>query len=192
MGEPAQQGDRVVHRHRLEEARVDLLHRRDRARRQRGTGLGDGGITLAPSAFTTRCVLLPGCPSGPPPCLVHPARAVGTLGERRAEPEDGLARLLGRSRAGLLGRTSTPTTTTGLALQTGLGMGAVPQHLAVLRDAGLVTPHRYRREAYHRASELGRALLGRTAAQGLSFGSGRIRERGLVHRTRFARSVPAP
>ncbi|MEU1225443.1 ArsR family transcriptional regulator [Streptomyces sp. NPDC005828] len=130
----------------------------------RGPALDGGGITLAPSAFTTRCVLLPGRPSGPPPCLVYPARAVGTLWERRAEPEDGLARLLGRSRAGLLGRTSTPATTTGLALQTGLSVGAVSQHLAVLRDAGLVTSHRYRREVYYRASELGRALLGRTAA----------------------------
>ncbi|MFI0926329.1 ArsR family transcriptional regulator [Streptomyces sp. NPDC021012] len=125
----------------------------------RGPALDGGGITLAPSAFTTRCVLLPGR-KGVPPCLVYPARAVGTLWERRAEPGDGLARLLGRSRAGLLGRTSTPATTTGLAHQTGLSVGAVSQHLAVLRDAGLVTSHRYRREVYYRASELGRALLG--------------------------------
>ncbi|MFJ5832596.1 ArsR family transcriptional regulator [Streptomyces sp. NPDC093089] len=131
----------------------------------RGMALDGGGITLAPSVFTPRCVLLPGRESGPgrsgtAPCLVYPARAVGTLWERRAEPGDGLARLLGRSRAGLLGRTSSPTTTTGLALQTGLSPGAVSQHLAVLRDAGLVTPHRYRREVYYRASELGLALLG--------------------------------
>jgi len=129
--------------------------------------LDGGGITLAPSAFAARCVLLPGRPAGPgrngtPPCLVYPSRGVGTLWERRAEPGDGLARLLGRSRAGLLGRTSTPTTTTGLARQTGLSPGAVSQHLAVLRDAGLVTGHRYRREVYYRASELGLALLERT------------------------------
>ncbi|MFB7588262.1 ArsR family transcriptional regulator [Streptomyces sp. NPDC056169] len=123
--------------------------------------LDGGGITLAPSAFAARCVLLPGR-DGVPPCLVYPARAVGTLWERHAEPGDGLARLLGRSRAGLLGRTSTPTTTTGLARQTGLSPGAVSQHLAVLRDAGLVTGHRYRREVYYRASELGLALLERT------------------------------
>ncbi|MFE5593359.1 ArsR family transcriptional regulator [Streptomyces sp. NPDC056549] len=125
-----------------------------------GPALDGGGITLAPSAFATRCVLLPGR-GAVPPCLVYPARAVGTLWERHAEPGDGLARLLGRSRAGLLGRTSTPTTTTGLAHQTGLSVGAVSQHLAVLRDAGLVTSHRYRREVYYRASELGQALLDR-------------------------------
>ncbi|MFB7611804.1 ArsR/SmtB family transcription factor [Streptomyces gardneri] len=123
--------------------------------------LDGGGITLAPSAFTARCVLISGR-AGVPPCLVYPARGIGTLWERRAEPGDGLARLLGRSRAGLLSRTSTPTTTTGLAGQTGLSLGAVSQHLAVLRDAGLVTGHRYRREVYYRASELGLALLERT------------------------------
>ncbi|MGW8767874.1 ArsR family transcriptional regulator [Streptomyces sp. NPDC055815] len=127
-----------------------------------GLALDGGGITLAPSAFTNRCVLLP-ARYGVAPCLVYPVRAVGTLCERNAEPGDGLARLLGRSRAGLLGRTSTPTTTTGLAQQTGLSVGAVSQHLAVLRDAGLVTSHRYRREVYYRASELGEALLGRAS-----------------------------
>ncbi|MEU6168810.1 ArsR/SmtB family transcription factor [Streptomyces tanashiensis] len=127
-----------------------------------GLVLDGGGITLAPSVFAPRCVLLPGRETVPP-CLVYPARAVGTLWERSAEPGDGLARLLGRSRAGLLGRTRTPTTTTGLAHQTGLSAGAVSQHLAVLRDAGLVTSHRYRREVYYRASELGQALLGRAS-----------------------------
>ncbi|MFB7516386.1 ArsR family transcriptional regulator [Streptomyces sp. NPDC056144] len=116
------------------------------------------GLTLAPSAFGARPALLPGR-GATPPCLVYPARGTGTLWERSAEPGDGLARLLGRSRAGLLGRTSTPATTTALAAQTGLTPGAVSQHLAVLRETGLVTGHRYRREVYYRASELGLALL---------------------------------
>ncbi|WP_055697780.1 ArsR/SmtB family transcription factor [Streptomyces silaceus] len=120
--------------------------------------LDGGGITLAPSAFAARCVLLPGR-DGVPPCLVYPARAVGTLWECRDGSGDGLARLLGRSRARLLSGTSTPSTTTGLALLTGLTPGAVSQHLAVLRGAGLVTGHRYRREVYYRASELGLALM---------------------------------
>ncbi len=103
-------------------------------------------------------MLLPGR-DGVPPCLVYPARAVGTLWECRDGSGDGLARLLGRSRARLLSGTSTPSTTTGLALLTGLTPGAVSQHLAVLRGAGLVTGHRYRREVYYRASELGLALM---------------------------------
>lgn len=127
--------------------------------------LNGGGITLVPSVFATRCVLLPG-PPGTPPCLVYPARAVGTLWERRADTGDGLARLLGRSRAALLSETGAPATTTALAARSGLTPGAVSQHLAVLRDAGLVTGHRYRREVYYRASELGLALLAGSGAAG--------------------------
>ncbi|MEU5219086.1 ArsR family transcriptional regulator [Streptomyces sp. NPDC020807] len=123
------------------------------------------GITLTPSVFGARPALVPGR-GATPPCLVYPARGTGTLWERSAEPGDGLARLLGRSRAGLLGRTSTPATTTALAEQTGLTPGAVSQHLAVLRETGLVTGHRYRREVYYRASELGLALLGKGPAEG--------------------------
>ncbi|MEU9856362.1 helix-turn-helix domain-containing protein [Streptomyces sp. NPDC047974] len=129
------------------------------------------GITLTPSVFSTRPILLPG--RGPtPPCLVYPARGTGTLWERSAEPGDGLARLLGRSRAGLLSRTSTPVTTTALAEQTGLTPGAVSQHLTVLRETGLVTGHRYRREVYYRASELGLALLGEEGGRRRTSGSG--------------------
>lgn len=122
--------------------------------------LGGSGITLAPTAFATRCRLLPGS-GATPPAPVYPARAVGTLWERRAAAGDGLGRLLGRSRARLLGHTSSPSTTTQLAAHTGLSLGAVSQHLAVLRDAGLVTSHRYRREVHYTASDLGIALLER-------------------------------
>lgn len=82
-------------------------------------------ITLAPTAFATRC-------------------------------------LLGRSRAQLLTYTTSPTTTTRLAALTGLSLGAVSQHLAVLCEAGLVTSHRYRREVNYAAGDLGIALLERT------------------------------
>ncbi|MER7763029.1 ArsR family transcriptional regulator [Streptomyces sp. NPDC097619] len=117
------------------------------------------GLTLAPSAFAPRCLLVPGRP-GVPPCLVYPARGLGTLWERPADTAEGLARLLGRSRARLLADTVTPSTTTGLAERTGLTAGAVSQHLAVLGAAGLVTRHRYGREVYYRAADLGLALLG--------------------------------
>ncbi|MFF5973419.1 DUF5937 family protein [Streptomyces sp. NPDC012769] len=120
--------------------------------------LDGGGLTLAPSAFSVRCALLHARP-GAQPCVVYPARAVGTLWECRESTGEGLARLLGRSRAGLLTRTGTPSTTTTLAARTGLTPGAVSQHLSVLKDAGLVTAHRYRREVYYRASDLGLALL---------------------------------
>ncbi|WP_031173949.1 ArsR/SmtB family transcription factor [Streptomyces durhamensis] len=123
-------------------------------------GLGGAGITLAPTAFAVRCHFL--TEDGPAqPALVYPTRAVGTLWERRDPTGDSLARLLGRSRAQLLTYTSSPATTTQLAARTGLSLGAVSQHLTVLREAGLVTSHRYRREVNYAASDLGIALLER-------------------------------
>jgi DNA-binding transcriptional ArsR family regulator len=121
--------------------------------------LGGAGITLTPSAFSGRWYL-PRHQDGTPG-VVYPARAVGTLWERRTAAGHGLARLLGRSRAQLLGYTSSPATTTQLAARTGLSLGAVSQHLAVLRDAGLVTSHRYRREVNYTVSDLGAELLRR-------------------------------
>lgn len=122
--------------------------------------LDGAGITLAPSVFAARCHLLTGhCATSP--AAVYPSRAVGTLWERRDAAGNGLARLLGRSRAQLLAHTRSPSTTTQLAARTGLSLGAVSQHLAVLRDTGLVTSHRYRREVNYTASDLGIALLER-------------------------------
>ncbi|SDS97592.1 DNA-binding transcriptional regulator, ArsR family [Streptomyces sp. TLI_053] len=123
-------------------------------------GLGGTGLTLTPSAFADRCRVLGGR-RGTPPALVYPARALGLLWERRENTDDALARLLGRSRARLLACTGSPSTTTQLAARTGLSLGAVSQHLAVLRDAGLVTGHRYRREVHYTATDLGTALLTR-------------------------------
>lgn len=120
--------------------------------------LDGAGITLAPTVFAPECRLLAGDGTAPP-ALVYPARALGTLWERRDPAGDGLARLMGRSRARLLAHTSSPSTTTQLAARTGLSPGAVSQHLAVLRGAGLVTSHRYRREVHYTASDLGTALL---------------------------------
>lgn len=121
--------------------------------------LDGNGITLVPTAFATRCRLLRGGGTTPPGVL-YPARAVGTLWERRGSAGEGLARLLGRSRARVLADTSSPATTTQLAARTGLSLGAVSQHLAVLRDAGLVTGHRYRREVHYTATDMGLLLLG--------------------------------
>ncbi|MFF5536524.1 ArsR/SmtB family transcription factor [Streptomyces cinerochromogenes] len=118
------------------------------------------GITLAPTAFAVGCRFLTGDGSSQP-ALIYQTRAVGTLWERREPAGDSLARPLGRSRARLLALTSSPATTTQLPARTGLSLGAVSQHLAVLREAGLVTSHRYRREVNYTASDLAIALLER-------------------------------
>ncbi|GIG62962.1 transcriptional regulator [Longispora fulva] len=118
------------------------------------------GLPLTPSVFAGHRVLLP-VAGAPRPHVVYPARAVGTLWERGHQAADGLARLIGRSRARLLAHTTSPASTTQLAARTGLSLGAVSQHLAVLRDGGLVAAHRYRREVLYSVTDLGTALLGR-------------------------------
>ncbi|MFJ8042658.1 DUF5937 family protein [Kitasatospora sp. NPDC096147] len=125
-----------------------------------GPDLDGCGITLVPSAFAHQCHLLTGH-RAVAPAVVYPARGVGTLWQRRGAAGPALARLLGRSRAELLAGTSSPATTTQLAARTGLTPGAVSQHLAVLRDSGLVTSHRHRREVHYTVSDLGTALLTR-------------------------------
>lgn len=120
--------------------------------------LNGRGLPLPPSVFAGHCVLLTAhLPS--PPSLIYPARAVGTLWERRSIGGNGLSRLLGRSRAQLLAYASSPSTTTQLAARTGLSLGAVSQHLAILRETGLVTGHRYRHEVHYTATDLGVALM---------------------------------
>jgi DNA-binding transcriptional ArsR family regulator len=122
--------------------------------------LNGRGLPLTPSIFATHGVLLT-TTSAAPPIAIYPARAVGTLWEQQQTCPGALKRLLGRSRAQLLTYTSSPSTTTQLAARTGLSLGAVSQHLSVLRDAGLVTSHRYRREVNYTATDLGVALLDR-------------------------------
>ncbi|WP_131740137.1 DUF5937 family protein [Actinomadura roseirufa] len=123
-----------------------------------GTAPAGTGITLTPSVFATRCHLLDG--AGPtPPAVIYPARAAATAWQSRPPGGGELARLLGASRALLLAGTTSPSTTTQLAQRTGLSLGTVSQHLAVLRDAGLVSSHRYRREVSYTTTDLGTALL---------------------------------
>jgi DNA-binding transcriptional ArsR family regulator len=127
---------------------------------------GGRGLPLAPSIFATGCTLLCGHEGTPAPYgLIYPVRAVGTVWERRRVGTNSLARLLGRSRAELLAHTSSPATTTQLAARTGLSLGTVSQHLAVLREAGLVTSSRYRREVNYTVTELGVSLLQPVAAR---------------------------
>ncbi|MFD7901591.1 DUF5937 family protein [Kitasatospora sp. NPDC059722] len=118
------------------------------------------GLPLLPSVFTAHSVLVTSDPASPP-IAIYPARAVGTLWERQEATTGALARLLGRSRARILAYTGSPSTTTQLATRTGLSPGAVSQHLAVLREAGLVTGHRYRNEVNYTVTDLGAALLDR-------------------------------
>jgi len=94
-----------------------------------------------------------------PPWAIYHARAVGTLWEGRNRSGAALERLLGASRARLLGYLASPATTTQLADRTGLTPGAVSQHLTILYDAGLVDRSRQGREVIYLLTDTGTALL---------------------------------
>ncbi|WP_028192516.1 ArsR/SmtB family transcription factor [Salinispora pacifica] len=75
-----------------------------------------------------------------------------------ARPVDALDRLVGRGRATVLRALTAPATTSQLVAQLGLSLGGVGDHLAVLREAGLVTRARVGRTVRYRRTSLGDAL----------------------------------
>ncbi len=99
-----------------------------------------------------------------PPSLIYPARGVSALWERpsRAEPGTALDRLLGASRAAILLALEDPASTTHLAATLGQSLGGIGDHLAVLREAGLVTRARSGRSVLYRRTPVGDAV---TAAE---------------------------
>jgi DNA-binding transcriptional ArsR family regulator len=120
--------------------------------------LGGEGLLLLPSVF-----VWPGVAAFAddpwPKAIVYPARGVGALWESPAGGDPGaLGELVGRSRARLLSALDTPTSTTALARATALATGAVGDHLAVLRRAGLVDGTRAGRSVLYRRTALGDAL----------------------------------
>lgn len=104
-------------------------------------GFGRGWISVAP-------------PDGY--ALVYAARGVAAPLDDLAP--DGLDRLLGRQRARILRALDQPASTTQLVSLLGLSLGSVGDHLAVLRDAGLVTRTRSGRSVLYRRTPRGDAL----------------------------------
>ncbi|GIF67240.1 transcriptional regulator [Asanoa ishikariensis] len=88
--------------------------------------------------------------------LVYPARGIAAPTD--APAAGGLDRLVGRARARLLRSLVEPASTTQLVGALGMTLGAVGDHLAVLRDAGLVTRARTGRSVFYRLTPLGAAL----------------------------------
>lgn len=120
--------------------------------------LGGAGLVLVPSAFSwPRAAVL----TDPryAPMLAYPARGAARLWEAAAPPPDALARLLGRGRAAVLIATVRPAGTSDLATALGLAPATVSEHLAALRDAGLVTARRDGRRVLYARTPLGDALV---------------------------------
>ncbi|MBB4982938.1 MULTISPECIES: ArsR/SmtB family transcription factor [Streptomyces] len=116
------------------------------------------GLVLMPSVFTWPDVV-----SGfdPPwqPTVVYPARGIGGLwSEPRDRTPEALARLLGPVRADVLCALAEPMGTTALAHLLGRAPSSVSSHLAVLRDAGLLTSRRYGHQVLYERTPLGIAL----------------------------------
>jgi hypothetical protein len=121
--------------------------------------LAGRGLVLVPSAFSCQ---KPSTMTESPwqPTVVYPARGVGLLWESAPAPPDALAKVLGRSRATLLGDLDAPRSTTDLAARLGMTPGGVSQHLTALRDSGLVSSSRNGRQVLYCRSPLADELVG--------------------------------
>lgn len=131
------------------------------------TGLRNGtvdlrgrGLVLVPTAFGW-----PNLGIGPtndtshtPPALVYPMLGSARLWEPATDPP-AITRLLGAGRASVLAKALFPSTTRSLAQRVALTPATVSQHLAILRDAGLVTAERRGREVLYRQTPLAAALM---------------------------------
>ena len=121
--------------------------------------LGGRGLLLMPSAFdATRPSVIDRAPWQP--TLVYPARGIATLWQDAPAAADGLARLLGATRASVLADLGAPRSTTELAERLSLSPATASHHLAALRGAGLVTSRRDGRSVLYVRTALGDALAG--------------------------------
>ncbi|MDT3724040.1 DUF5937 family protein [Streptomyces sp. DSM 41972] len=116
------------------------------------------GLVLVPSVFCGPEVLT----MLPPlqPMMVYPRPDVAAFWDRaRPNRPSPLTALLGGVRAAVLEALTVPASTTGLAEQIGVTPGAISQHIAVLRECGLVTSKRVGRRVVHSLTETGEILL---------------------------------
>jgi hypothetical protein len=141
---------------RWSQGRIELTHWREDEEAE----LGGRGLLFVPSVF-----VWPGMALGldPPasPVLVYPARGVAALWERpdRTGSGSALDRLLGPSRAVILLALEEPASTTQLVATLGQSLGGIGDHLAVLREAGLIARARSGRSVLYRRTPVGDALV---------------------------------
>jgi DNA-binding transcriptional ArsR family regulator len=120
--------------------------------------LGANGLLLSPSVFIAPRVIT----MLEPPVLVYPARGTAALlGHRPVEGRPALSRLIGATRAEILALLEEPATTTTLARRLRRSPGNIADHLAVLRNAGLVARRRAGRRVLYWRTPLGQATLRR-------------------------------
>jgi DNA-binding transcriptional ArsR family regulator len=129
------------------------------------------GLLLVPSYF---CWRRPTALADPAlgPVLVYPVAARPF--EAIALNDNGLERLLGRTRASVLTQVarSRTGTTSEVAQAVGIALPSASYQLAVLRDGGLVASHRDGQYVRHSATPMGRRLLDGDAGGRLVTGGG--------------------
>lgn len=120
--------------------------------------VGDRGMLFVPVSVSSGTWLC----EGPPRryAQVYPARGFAAAPER-ARPGRALERLIGTGRAAILRELEDPATSSELAVQLGQSLGTVGGHLAVLRDAELITGTRVGRRVVYRRTPTGDLLAGR-------------------------------
>jgi DNA-binding transcriptional ArsR family regulator len=120
--------------------------------------IGGQGLVLMPSAYIWPTVAA--IVAEPwQPTIAYPARGIAELWRAPQAPPDGLAKLIGRTRALVLASLERPASTTAVAAHIGLSVAGTSGHLIALRDGGLVTAARRRHEVLYRRTALGNALL---------------------------------
>lgn len=122
-------------------------------------GTATGGVLFVPSVFVGE---QPAVYTNAPwrRALVYQARGVAALwGTAGAAPPEALGRVIGTARARLLTALDEPASTTQLVHGLGMTLGAVGDHLALLRDAGLVARDRSGRSVLYRRTPVGDALV---------------------------------
>ncbi|MEU8754828.1 winged helix-turn-helix domain-containing protein [Streptomyces chartreusis] len=121
--------------------------------------LAGDGLLLIPSVFVGHIATHLEDPW--PKTLVYRARGTAALwGEQETAPQpDALTALVGRARARLLLALDAPASTSHLARSLAMAPGAVGDHLAILRGAGLLVRARSGRSVLYRRTPLGEALV---------------------------------
>ena len=119
--------------------------------------LGGRGLVLLPSAFQWA---RPATIELPPwqPTLIYPARGIATLWDEGSDAGDGLVRLLGATRAAVLGALAAPRSTADVARLLSISAAGASHHLTTLRDAGLATARREGRTVLYVRTPVGDAL----------------------------------
>ncbi len=128
--------------------------------------LGGRGLLFVPSVFVWPKLAMRLDPPWPP-ALVYPARGVAALWESSVSDGrgTGLGRLVGPARAAILLALEHPASTSQLAATLVQSRGAVGDHLAVLRDAGLLRRARSGRSVLYSRTPVGDALVAAAGAE---------------------------